>query len=359
MLNYYYISQQDTTTSQFQEQHSKPVVVTGSKKTTPLATPGTKPALQRSSATLTHADSVKLNLIQKHPANTDYFYDNMLTRRLHPEQVLTPPDQIKSLTASQSLSAVDDTIRQDTVDINQAQITLQPLEVVTEKRIAGDEKSLPVNAFVPQQIWLVPSLLVLAALLGIIRLSSGKYINSLFSSVFYKQSTVKLSTYKGSVPSVLLNLLFLFNLSFFAYLTLTYFQLTPLGQKGPLLLLILWIILSMVAFVKSAAYKLIGLIFNTRKETSEFLFNVHAINKVFGMSILPIIAVLPFFHGASGLILIQMGAALFFAMYLLQLYKGAKIILQHPLSIFYMILYLCALEILPLSILYKVLVLRV
>jgi hypothetical protein len=115
----------------------------------------------------------------------------------------------------------------------------------------------------------------------------------------------------------------------------------------------------LVAGIKTAAYKLIGLIFSTQKETSEFLFNVNAINKAFGMAILPFIAVLPFLQGAPGLVVIQMGIALFFAMYLLQLYQGAKIILQHPLSIFYMILYLCALEILPLAILYKVLVLRV
>jgi len=109
-------------------------------------------------------------------------------------------------------------------------------------------------------------------------------------------------------------------------------------------------------FLKNLLFRFVGFIFDVQKGTREYLFNANMLSKAFGIASLPVICVVPFVDVLTATFLLKAGLCLFLLMYFIQLIRGAKIILRSPLSIFYMFLYFCALEILPLSLLIKVMI---
>jgi hypothetical protein len=102
-------------------------------------------------------------------------------------------------------------------------------------------------------------------------------------------------------------------------------------------------------------YRLVGKIFDTSDAISRYLSSASATSKAFAVILLPIIVLFPFSEPPLQEALIKTGLGLFIALYLIQLTHGIRTNFSNLLSGYYIILYLCALEILPLAILYKVL----
>jgi len=194
---------------------------------------------------------------------------------------------------------------------------------------------------------------------GFVKLSAGKYLSDLFSSIRYQQSASKLFSsvnVQNQKPAWALTILFFLSTS------LLIFEFAHVGGKTPELLspfiFFLLVIAGIIVYflLKNILYRLVAYVFDTETPTKEYLFNANMLSKVFGMASLPIVCIVPFVDALTATFLVKSGLALFIIMYMIQLLRGAKIILHSPLSIFYMFLYFCALEILPLSILIKVMI---
>ena len=99
-----------------------------------------------------------------------------------------------------------------------------------------------------------------------------------------------------------------------------------------------------------------GYVFDAGKKTREYLFNANMLSKAFGALSIPVFTVVPFVDLFTSTLLLKGALVLFLVMYIIQLLRGARIILRKPLSILYMFLYFCALEILPIAILIKVMI---
>lgn len=97
----------------------------------------------------------------------------------------------------------------------------------------------------------------------------------------------------------------------------------------------------------------LGFLFSREKVFSEYNFQVQLNYKLLGIILLPIIILSLYFNTVSTKTLLLVGIILIISMYLHRLYRGYKIIVQHHVSIFYTILYLCTFEILPLILLFK------
>jgi len=121
------------------------------------------------------------------------------------------------------------------------------------------------------------------------------------------------------------------------------------------LLIIVWVILIVYDVIKGLLYRITGFVFETSFLTGEYLFNASMLSKVFAILLLPIISVIPFVNIWIVPNLIKLGVGMFIVLYIWQLFRGMKIFFQNTFSVFYMFLYFCALEILPLVILYKIL----
>jgi hypothetical protein len=106
--------------------------------------------------------------------------------------------------------------------------------------------------------------------------------------------------------------------------------------------------------MKKMAYKITGIITETVNETGEYLFNMDNINRVAGLFLFPVVLTGAFSTAINGKITVYTGILILFVLYLKLLYRGIKILFRKQFSIFYLFLYFCTLEFVPLVLLYKI-----
>ncbi len=204
--------------------------------------------------------------------------------------------------------------------------------------------------------WLTILIFLSLFLFTSVKYSFGKYLISLFQSItnyptasrLFREQNISLK--QGSSR---LEILFLLVFSLFGYHLTKYFDMDfPFGKF--LQFTTCFIVLGLFFLFKITAYSMIGFISETQAETSEFLFNMRNHNKILGVLLLPVVGFiawgpvpLPFYSILAGLVITSI-------IYLLTLGRGVKILLKKQFSIFYLFLYLCTLEFLPLFVFFKV-----
>ena len=206
--------------------------------------------------------------------------------------------------------------------------------------------------------WLSIFLILSVVIIGFLRISSMKFLRELFNSAFYSQAANKMYSsvnIRNSMPSFVLSILFFVNTGLFIFEALAFYQESIFNQEGFLLLLIIGGILIVYDVIKWFLYRMTGFVFDTSLLNGEYLFNPTMLSQVYAIVLLPIISVIPFVNGWIVPNLIKLGVGMFIVLYIWQLFRGIKIFFQNTFSGFYMFLYFCALEILPLVILYKIL----
>ena len=205
--------------------------------------------------------------------------------------------------------------------------------------------------------WFFGLLALSVVLLGWIRLRSSRYITDLLHAILYPNFTGKLSrsNISNSQPSFLLYLLFYFNSTILIYEITTRLNQPFLGLQGAIVLPVAFGFLFTIMTLKALVYRVSGKIFNTSDAINAYLAQSSAMSKAFAIFLTPFILLIPFTEGATLNVLIKTALILFIFLYLIQTIRGIRNNLVSLLSVYYIILYLCALEIVPLSLLYKVL----
>jgi hypothetical protein len=79
-------------------------------------------------------------------------------------------------------------------------------------------------------------------------------------------------------------------------------------------------------------------------------------NRIAGLILITIISFIAFYHWENRVFPVIVGLFIVAIFYLFLLQRGIKILLKKQLSIFYLFLYLCTLEILPMLLIYKIVV---
>nr|WP_321454110.1 DUF4271 domain-containing protein [uncultured Carboxylicivirga sp.] len=299
---------------------------------------------------LSHNDSIYLNLIS---AESDNLFDSELsfetdlpiTQNIAPD--INKNEEVVQSTTIDTTQKVTQATLIDTVET----ITIQP--VVSNMRIRST------NQFEGSKDWLSGFILFAILIAGIVKLTSGKYLNDIFSSIRYQQSATKLfSTFnvQNQKPAWALSFLFLLSTSLLVFEYTMVMGRHPESLSHFSFLLIIFAGIFLFSLIKNSLYRFVGFVFNTRTDTKSYLFNAELLNKAFGIGMLPIISVVPYVDQLTATFLLKASLVLFILMYIVQLLRGVKIILRSPISIFYMFLYFCALEILPLVILIKILI---
>lgn len=108
-------------------------------------------------------------------------------------------------------------------------------------------------------------------------------------------------------------------------------------------------------FAKRIVYYLLGILTESKAEVLEYLYGITVFNRVMGIFLLPLTAIIAFVPLAIAEPLLYLGLLVVVIFYLLALGRGIKIFLKKQFSISYLILYLCTLEILPLLLIYSIL----
>jgi len=288
--------------------------------------------------TWSREDSIYLNLIQSQ--DKEFF-----------EEITIVSSPTHAVASKSSEAYLDPRLEsEDSIVITEVEQTTQPAPPVKVR------KSSP---FQESKDWLSGFILLALIIAGFVKLSAGKYLSDLFSSIRYQQSASKLySTFnlQNEKPGWALTVLFFLGSS------LLIFEYAFLGGKSPerispfVFFLLINVGIVLYFLLKNLLYRFVAFVFDAQQGTQEYIFNSNMLSKAFGIASLPVVCVVPFVDILTATFLLKVGLVLFLIMYFIQLLRGIKIILRTPLSIFYMFLYFCALEILPLSLLIKVMI---
>lgn len=203
--------------------------------------------------------------------------------------------------------------------------------------------------------WLTIALVVSLVLFTSVRHSFGKYLWNLFQSVLNYPAASRMFRERNLA---LLQGAFRLDLFFYIILAVFIFQLANwllpyLPVSGVLLFLVSLACVIVYFFLKRTAYAFLGQLTEATAEAGEFLFNMGNYNKVLGISLFPIVALAAYAPVASPQLFLIAGLILAALFYLLLLFRGFSILIKKQFPIFYLFLYLCTLEFLPLLLILK------
>lgn len=312
--------------------------------------------IQETPQVLTSTDSLRLNLKGPHQAFTNW---NLTLDELSTEFNETAYAWFDSVTIAAANPFRTDSLYSDSTLIGtgvSADSTRSETRTLTTETRPQQPELLSSTKPDLQADWFLALLTLSVLIAGFTRLNWGRYLTNTIQSVFYQNAMGKLegSNASNNFPSFIMGFLFLMNSSLFVYEILKISRRSFLGFDSFLILPIVFVFLFLLFYLKKVTYRLVGHIFETQTQVAEYLFGSSTISKAYGILLLPVITFLPFVSESLQPILVKAGLGLFILLYLIQLGRGVRIIFSHTFSVYYIILYLCALEILPLTILFKV-----
>jgi len=306
-------------------------------------------SIQKSRLDLSHNDSIKFNLINNNESNVDW----EMKFDLHTQFNDTAYTIIDPLFL-QSDSILESRERQKPKSTQLQNITsAETLNDHTHNHTLKENNELLFN-----QDWLFGLLVFSVFIVGIVKVKYNKYLKDLFASLLYpslKDEKLLNTNISNRIPSYLLGFLFYFNCSLFVFQLSIILKNPLLGFSGPLVIPIAFLFLFVIFSLKIIVYKITGSIFGTKTAIQRYLIQSANTSKIFSIIILPFILFISFSTETTVGVLYKIVFALFSFLYLMQVGRGIKNNTTSIFSIYYIILYLCALEIVPLALLFKVL----
>jgi hypothetical protein len=194
-------------------------------------------------------------------------------------------------------------------------------------------------------------------LFAIIKQLFPKYFQSMFRLMFqasFRQKQTREQMMQEIFPSLLMNILFVLVGGLFIALIAQIYQ--WLNISFWLLTLYCITLLSLIYIFKYLVIQFMGWVFNAREQASTYGFIVFLVNKVIALALLPLLLLLAFSSGyIQQVTLTVAGCAVIILLifrYIVSLTIIRSTLSVHPLHFF---IYLCAVELMPMLILYKVL----
>ena len=234
------------------------------------------------------------------------------------------------------------------------------VELISSLKLEDNTFSLPMRERNSSNTdWLTIILLIATILVASVRISYSKYVKGLFSSLVNYSTSFRMfgeKNYSILHGAFRLELLFYITFSIFIYQVIHHFQLTLVHQRLSFYLSS-FIIVLLYYFGKKIVYSALGLIFEGTAETKEYLFNVDNFNRSLGLVLFPVVALINYYPANNPVNMVIAGIFIVVVFYIFLIQRGISILLRKQFSIFYLFLYLCTLEFLPLLLLYKVIVL--
>ena len=204
--------------------------------------------------------------------------------------------------------------------------------------------------------WLLGIIIGSLVLLAWLKLFYHKFLNQMMQSVSNYQLSVKLLRDQNLFSkrvAIALNINFVFIGGAFIYLIFGYYNLRPFQINDPLSYLCYSGCLMLLLLVRHVILHITGYLFDKHYVFREYLHQIFLIYKSMGIYLIILVIGLAYIRDELRIYFIYLGIILVFSAYFLRLFKGVRILMNKDVLIFYLILYLCTLEILPFLILYR------
>jgi hypothetical protein len=232
------------------------------------------------------------------------------------------------------------------------------VEVVTSVKHENTGLQLPSRKIDRQDSdWIVGVLLLVLVIFASVRTSYSKYLVHLFRSLFNYPTSSRMfreKNYPALHAAYRLDIFFYIIFSLFIFQAIDYFKVKFEGNN---IRLFLWCLGIATGFylLKKMVYKFTGKLTECESEVDEYLFNMDNVNRIAGLILLPVVLVNMFFPFQNAGLMIYPGIFILVFLYFKVLLRGILILFRKQFSIFYLFLYFCTLEFVPLVLLYKIL----
>ena len=236
------------------------------------------------------------------------------------------------------------------------------------KSISGISVSIPSEGvassdiFIPEeelriktQNWIIGIFVIVFLLFSIVRVFYRNYAGQLFKTAFNFGESKRMFQEKSlgfTHAAFGLDIVFYLMSGVFLYQIADFFSIQFYSVEWLNYCFITGVLILFMT-VKKILYFFIGYVTMSSSETSEYIFNTNNYNRVLGLFLFPMCLVIAFIPRLQQEYLFIIGITIFLFLYFLLLFRGIKILLRKHFSIFYLILYLCSMEILPILYLYK------
>lgn len=259
-------------------------------------------------------------------------------------------------------------IKKDTIQIHKESLSIPVVAKKKEKEIILIEDSTTktnfTKEFIPlkkdilyNQDWSLLVVFCSFLVFIFIKLLFNKHLLSITQSVFSFNLSSKLFKDRNLLllrTNLFLNLIFFINIGVFITESLFIYN-SKIFIYHPffIFLMITGFILIMYSF-KNIFLRITGYVFNNQEVFKDYSEYVFLMNKNIGLYLFPFIITIPYVSKNTSTTLIIIGLSIIVFFILLRILRGLQLIIQKNTSLFYLILYLCILEFLPIACILKV-----
>jgi hypothetical protein len=225
---------------------------------------------------------------------------------------------------------------------------IQSREKISLIKHLNPGQDLPVQPF--HDDWMTGIIFIAALLYSLIRATSKSMLPDITRFLKLRGKNDPASRINGGFftwESTILNLISFMIFGLFAYSTASYYNFIPLGISGIFFWLICLGIIISVVTLRHIACVVTGTLSGEKEVFREYLSGVYISYRFSAFVLLGLVILMSytlFFPARGGIIT---GVVVLAIMYLISVIRLTIIFLNRNISIFYLILYLCALEILP------------
>ncbi len=193
-------------------------------------------------------------------------------------------------------------------------------------------------------------------LLGFCRFFYIRYFNNLFRVFFnasLRQSQLTDQLLQAKLPSLFFNIIFILAGGVYVYLILRFYNWMP-AQNFWLSVLYCGLSLGAIYFAKFITLKFTGWVTGFKEVTNTYIFIIFLINKILGVILLPFIVVIAFGNPVIASACVIISLFLIGLMFVLRFFRSYGL-LQHQLKIssFHFLMYVVGIEVVPLLLIYK------
>ena len=302
---------------------------------------------------LTHTDSVYLDSIKK-VQNKIFGKDNLYEDSAHKISIASSiskdSDKVLSTTTNTTDSSADILKADSLTHTVQSRVMQKSLQKNKPVILMPGTKRTVEDVDIEFYI-----LIFLLFFLGLIKTSFPKYVNSIFSLSFqatFRQTQTREQMAQNFFPAFMLNVLFVLCGGLFITLLAQFNNWTKL----PFWQLFVYAtgILLIIYLIKYLVISFTGWVFNAKDAVTEYRFVVFLINKVLGILLLPLLFVIAYTSDITRNISITIVICLaVFSLAVRYLVSLARIRKNLSITAFHFFIYLCAVEIMPLLVIYK------
>jgi hypothetical protein len=217
-----------------------------------------------------------------------------------------------------------------------------------------DGEALPSALF--QSDWLLPFFLLTVFIFGIIRVEISRFFKDILKFISFRGINESTSRDVGSLyqwQSTLFNLSAFINISIFSFLAVVWFNVIHIEGKQLIYCLLSFTITVSAVTIRHLICIIAGNVSEQQEIFKEYLLEIYQAHRLISLFLLVISILILYTVIIPVNTLFYMGFAIVAFLYFYRITRLFLIFIKRHVSILYLILYLCALEILPVGIIIK------